>query len=103
MIRKTVQVVGIVYIAYLAIAILVVMPALNFIPPWYVKENYNRELHTELVIFNPFTLALEVRKAALPEPDGEQFAGLQRAEVNLSLASLWQPGWVFDSVGVEVL
>ena len=103
MIRKTVQVVGIVYIAYLAIAMLVVMPALNFIPPWYVKENYNRELHTELVIFNPFTLALEVRKAALPEPDGEQFAGLQRAEVNLSLASLWQPGWVFDAVGVEGL
>ncbi len=103
MIRKTVKVVGIIYIAYLALAMLVVMPALNFIPPWYVKQNYNRELQTELVIFNPFTLALEVRQAALPEPDGERFAGLHRAEVNLSLAGLWQPGWVFDAVSIEGL
>ncbi len=101
MLRKVLRVVGGLYLAYVALAMLVLMPALNFIPPWWVKENLGRDLHTELVIFNPFTLALEVRQAELPEPDGERFLGLHRAEVNLSLASLWQPGWVFDAIQVE--
>jgi hypothetical protein len=94
---------AIIYIAYLAIVVLVITPALNFLPPWYVKQTFGRQLHTELVLFNPFTLALDVRQAALPEHGGERFFEVDKATVNLSLESLWQKGWVFDAVKVQGL
>lgn len=101
--NKIIRTLLIAYIAYLGLAILVIMPALNFLPPWFVKKELGRELHTEIVLFNPFTLALEVRKAALPEHNGERFADLDKAEINLSLSSLWQQGLVFDALKVKGL
>ncbi|MEQ9462187.1 MAG: DUF748 domain-containing protein [Haliea sp.] len=92
-----------VYIAYLVVTFLVLLPALNFLPPWLAREHWQRTLTTELVLFNPFTLALEVRGAALSEPDGTRFLDFQRAEINLSLASLVQPGLVFDRVALKEL
>ena len=80
----------------LVIAVLLLLPVLNTLPHWYVKETFGRQLHTDLVLFNPFTLSAEVRGAALPETDGEPFAALDKARVNLSLSSLWRPGWVLD-------
>jgi hypothetical protein len=94
---------AIVYVAYLAIALLVIMPALNFFPSWYVKQYPGRELQTEIILFNPFTVALEVREAELPEINGERFVGLKNAMVNLSLASLWREGWVFDELSIDGL
>ncbi len=91
------------YIACLMIAFLVLLPALNFIPPWLAREHWGRTLTTDLVLFNPFTLALEVRGAALSEPDGSRFLAFERAEVNLSLASLTGRGLVFDRVALEAL
>lgn len=101
--KTTLRVLAIAYVVYLAIAILIVMPALNFLPPWYVKKTYDRDLSTELVYFNPFTLSLEVRKAELPERDGERFVGLNKASVNVSLESLWGEGLVFDRLQVQDL
>lgn len=101
--RKVFRGLAIAYFAYLAIALLVIMPALNFLPRWYVKQTLGRELHSEIILFNPFSLSLEVRGAELPEHTGERFAGLDKAAVNLSLASLWSPGWVFDEVAVKGL
>ncbi len=92
-----------IYLAYLAIALLIVLPALNFLPQWYVKNQLGRELHSEIILFNPFTIALEVREAELPELDGERFVGLHNATVNLSLASLWREGWVFDEISTQGL
>ena len=92
-----------IYLAYLAIALLIVLPALNFLPQWYVKNQLGRELHSEIILFNPFTIALEVRKAELPELDGERFVGLYNATVNLSLESLWYEGWVFDELSTQGL
>lgn len=79
------------------------MPALNLLAPRLVQEQLNRTLKTEIILYNPFTMALEVRRARLLEPDGDTFAALQRAEVNLSLAGLWQAGWVLDAFAVEEL
>lgn len=90
-----------IYLAYIALSVLVIIPLLNFIPPWFVRDTYQRELGTELVIYNPFTLALEVRDARLSEVDGSPFASLDRAEVDLSTASLWRRGWVLDDLAIE--
>lgn len=101
--RTIIRALAAAYITYLAIAILVIMPLLNFLPPWYMQKTFDRQLHTEMVLLNPFTLKLEVREAQLPEHGGERFATLGKASVNLSLASLWRQGWVFDAVEVHRL
>ncbi len=101
--RTMIRVLAILYSTYLAIVILLITPALNFLPPWYVQQTFGRQLHTEMVLFNPFTLALEVRQAELPELEGERFFGVHKAAVNLSLESLWKEGWVLDAVKVEGL
>jgi hypothetical protein len=102
-VRTFLRALAFIYIAYLALAILVVMPALNFLPSWYMQRTFDRQLHTDIILFNPFTLTLEVRKAKLPEHNGERFATLDKAAVNLSLESLWQEGWVFDALRVKEL
>lgn len=91
------------YVAYLALAFLLLLPVLNFLPSWLAKEHWGRTLTTELVLFNPFTLALEVRKAALAEPDGSRFLDFDRAEINLSLATLTGQGITLDAVALEEL
>ena len=91
------------YLAYLAVVVLVLTPALNFLPAWYTKTELGRELRSEIILFNPFTLALEVRGASLPELDGTRFAELHDATVNLSTESLWETGWVFDEISVHDL
>lgn len=100
--KRIARAVGWVFLVYIVLSVLVILPLLNFLPPWFVKKTYQRDFSTELVIFNPFTLALEVRDARLSEPGGDgEFAALDRAAVNLSTASLWRPGWVLDELAVE--
>lgn len=90
-------VVGI-YLAWLALMLLVAMPALNFLAPWYMDTQYGRELRTDIILVNPFTLAVEVRGADLRQPDGAPFASLDIARVNLSLGSLTGRALVFDDI-----
>ncbi|PLW70107.1 DUF748 domain-containing protein [Pseudohalioglobus lutimaris] len=92
-----------IYIAYVLIALLVVMPAANFLAPKYVHDTYGRKLHTDIILFNPFTFNAEVRGARLSETDGSAFAALDRASVNLSLASLFKQGVVLDEVSLQGL
>lgn len=89
---------GIAYLVYLGLALLIVTPLLNFLPHKYVRDNYDRELDTRFVWFNPFSLSLDIHEGALPETSGEPFVSLDKASVNLSLASLWQEGIVFDRI-----
>ena len=77
---------AIVYFVYIALSVVVIMPALNFLPSWYVKQALNRDLHTDIILFNPFSLSLEVRGADLPEHDGERFASLDQATVKHTIA-----------------
>ena len=46
-----------VYIAYLALVTLIVIPAANFLAPWFVDREYGRALHTDIILFNPFSLS----------------------------------------------
>jgi glycopeptide antibiotics resistance protein len=71
------------YLAYIAVVVLLLTPALNFLPGWYVKKQFGRELYSEIILFNPFTIALEVRGASMPEKDGDRFVDLRNATVNL--------------------
>ncbi|MCB1676254.1 MAG: DUF748 domain-containing protein [Halioglobus sp.] len=101
--RSILRILACVYLAYLAIVVLVITPALNTLPHWYVEKTFNRQLQTEIILFNPFNLSLQVRDAALPEHDGQRFVSLEQATANLSLESIWRPGWVFDTVGLQRL
>lgn len=96
--RKLLRVAVIAYVSYLVIALLVVTPALNVLPHWFLKDTYSRELRTGWVLFNPFTLSLDIHDAELFDDTGEPFLAFSEASVNLSLDSLWQPGWVFDAL-----
>jgi Domain of Unknown Function (DUF748) len=102
-VRKLIKFVAVLYLSYLVLVVLLLLPALNTVPHWYIKQVFGRDLQTELVLFNPFTLSAELRGAAVPETDGTAFAAVQKARINLSLSSLWQPGWVFDEILVEEL
>ncbi len=100
---KFVKIALIIYAIYLSLVLLVVTPLLNFLPHKFLSDNYGRELETGFVWVNPFTVSLEVRDATLPEKNGERFVDLDAASVNLSLASIWRDGIVFDRLGVEKL
>ncbi len=99
--KRVLRILATAYIGYLLLVLLVLTPALNLAPPWLVKKYLGRELHSEMVWFNPFTLSLELGRTELPEHDGSRFLSLDRARVDLSLASLWSGALVFDEVKIE--
>ena len=67
----------IIYGLYVAISLLIILPALNLLAPRLVHEQLKRTLKTEIILFNPFTMALVVREARLLEPGGDTFAALR--------------------------
>jgi len=101
--RTTLRVAAIAYITWLVIALLIITPLLNILPHRFIENNYGRELQTKWVILNPFKLSLDVAEMQLNDPDGERFASLSEASVNLSMESIWQPGWVIDTLKVSDL
>lgn len=101
--RTFLRVAAIIYGAYLAIALLVISPALNLLPHWYLQDTYGRELRTGWVLFNPFKISLDISEAELSDDTGERFIGFSEATVDLSMESLWQPGWVLDRVRIRDL
>lgn len=101
--QKALRIIGISYLVYLALSLLVITPLLNVVPHWYLEDTYGRQLQTKWVLFNPFTLSLEVREAAVPEKDGGEFAGFDALSVNLSVEGLWREGWVFDRLALTGL
>ena len=94
---------GGVYLGYLALSLVLVLPLLNAAAPWAVREFLGRELRHELLLYNPFMLALELRGAEILEPDGHRPLALRRLRVDLSLASLWRPGIVLDALQLQEL
>jgi Domain of Unknown Function (DUF748) len=102
-VRTALRTVAAIYLAYVAITVLILLPAANFLAPWFVQDQYGRELRTDIILFNPFSLEAQVRNASLLELDGSPFASLDRASINLSLASLLDKGLVLDEVLVEEL
>ncbi len=100
MLKTTLKVLASVYLAYLALVVLIVTPAANFLAPRLVDQYLNRELHSDAILFNPFTLAAQVRGLSLREPDGDVFLSLDSARVDISLASLLGSGAVLDALEV---
>jgi hypothetical protein len=103
MARLMVRIMAGIYLVWLVLTLLIAMPALNFLAPWFMQTQYGRELRTDIIIVNPFTLAVEVRGAELREPDGSPFASLDIARVNLSLGSLLGRALVFDDITLSGL
>lgn len=101
--KKTLRILGISYLVYVALSLLVITPLLNFVPHWYLEDTYGRQLETKWVLFNPFTLSLEIREAAIPEKDGSEFVGFESLSANLSVEGLWQNGWVMDRFALSGL
>ena len=101
--RKLLRILAIAYLVYLGIVLLVITPALYFLPPHFARDYLGRELQAKYILFNPFTLSLEARELALPDRDGSPFVSLDSASVNVSLASIWRPGIVFDRIAVQGL
>ena len=101
--RTALRILAIALAAYYVLALLIITPALNFLPAWYVEKTWGRNLETRWVILNPFKLSLDLASARLSEPDGERFLDIGESSVNLSLTSLWRPGIVLDELKVHDL
>ncbi len=97
MLVKTIKVLGALYLAYLVLIVFVAMPALNLLAPRLVQQYLHRELQTDAIVLNPFTLAAEVRGATVRENDGDFFLSFDKANVDLSLGSLLGKGLVLDA------
>ncbi|MFT4518197.1 MAG: hypothetical protein ACI9JM_000578 [Halioglobus sp.] len=97
---KLLRILCITYLIYVAISLLIVTPLLNYLPHKFMADTYARELQTKWLWFNPFTVSLEIREAALPDHDGEKFVALGEASINLSLSSVYRQGWIFDQIQV---
>lgn len=91
------------YLAYLLLCLLVLMPAMNILAPRMVDSALNRELRSELLLFNPFTLTLEARDLTITEASGHEPLGFESLRINLSLESIWSPGIVLDAFTIEEL
>lgn len=100
MLKRIIRIFAAVYLTYVAVCLVVLMPAMNVAAPRLVEQNTGRTLASELILFNPFTLALEMRGVALTAETGSEPAlmGFDRAQVNLSISSLWNPGIVLDEI-----
>ena len=96
--HKTLRVLAIVYAIYLFFALVIATPALNILPHNYVRDTYGWTLDTGWVVLNPFKLSLDVSDAALRDTRDEQVLGFSEGSVNLSLASLYNAGWIMDKV-----
>ena len=68
-----------------------------------MHDTYDRQLETGWVLLNPFTISLDISDARLNDTNGELFVAFSNASINLSLGSMWQPGWVFDALTLQGL
>jgi len=100
MLKRLVRILATAYLSYLALCLLVLMPVINALAPRLVEQSTARTLSSELILFNPFTLTLEMHDMALSaRNEGESaLVGFDRARVNLSTASLWNAGIVLDEI-----
>src|SRR5210317_330526 len=92
-----------IYGIYAVIGLLLVMPALNIAAPWAVEQYLGRELRHDIIVFNPFTMTVEIRGASLHEADGHVPLAVAKAGGSASVASLRRAGVVLDSVRIEEL
>lgn len=89
-------------LVYLAICILIVLPLLNWGAGAIYQQQTGRELHYDLIHFNPFTLSITARNINDNNPDGSPLWSAQRIHINLSLLqSLVHLAPTVDEVDVD--
>lgn len=88
------------YLAYVALAILLVNPLLNDWAPRLYHQQTGRALRFDELFLNPFTLALRARAVSDRATTGEPLWSVDRMTVNASIASLWRFAVVLDEVTV---
>ncbi|MEM6486197.1 MAG: DUF748 domain-containing protein [Pseudomonadota bacterium] len=92
-----------IYLFYVGLILLLVTPALNYFVPRLASSALNRDVESELLVLNPFNLALDVRGVSIVEADGHVPLAFDRVQINLSLSSLWASAIVLDGVFAEGL
>jgi uncharacterized protein DUF748 len=101
---RPLKILGVLYLAYLALILLVLTPALNVAAPKIYRAQTGRELRLEKIIWlNPFTLAVNVRGASSDNTDRSRFWSFDKLYANLSLSSLWRGQLVLDAVQLHGL
>lgn len=73
------------YVIYLALVVLILMPLGNALLPGVVKDQTGRTLHFDLLAINPFTLEVSLHAASLFDEDGVEFVHADRILINASL------------------
>jgi Domain of Unknown Function (DUF748) len=64
----------------------------------FVRAHYGRTLSLGEIHFNPFTLTLDVTRAALPDADGQTMLAFGRLHVVLQWRSIWRLGPSFREI-----
>jgi hypothetical protein len=100
MLRKVVRWCIGLYLGWVLLVIFLVWPLLNILPHHMIREQLQREFHSELILFNPFTLTLEVRRGVLRDSDDTAMLSVEYLHANLGLASLWQRALLLQDVTV---
>lgn len=74
-----------VYLSYLALSLLLVLPLLNWLASPLYQQQTGRPLQHGLMVFNPFTLSLTLKQLADNNPDGSVLWSAERVHINFSL------------------
>ncbi len=103
-IPRPLKILAAVYLAYLALVLLIATPLLNIFAPKIYREQTGRELQLGNIIWlNPFTLELDARNIRSDNPDHSRFWAFDTLNVNISLASIWRGHWVLDALELHGL
>ncbi|HEY0893711.1 MAG TPA: DUF748 domain-containing protein, partial [Cellvibrio sp.] len=74
-----------VWLVYLAVCILILLPLLNWGAGAIYQQQTGRVLHYDLIDLNPFTLSITARNVQDKNPDGNPLWSVRRIHLNLSL------------------
>ncbi|MET0377466.1 MAG: DUF748 domain-containing protein, partial [Spongiibacteraceae bacterium] len=100
--RKTIGLIATVYLLYLILVALVVVPAANGLAPTLFQQQTGRTLQFRNITINPFTLSITLDEIRNDNPDGTLFFAATKLHADLSLQSMWQ-GLTFDELHIAGL
>ena len=77
--------------------------------PRFVRAEFARFVTEDLrkipaigeVKINPFTLSGSIAALSISEPSGERIVGFERLAIDLSIASIWKRGPVFEDITLD--
>lgn len=98
------QIIAAIYLAYLALVLLVATPLLNIYAPKIYRQQTGAELTLGKTLWlNPFTLHASVRQASSVNADRSPFWSFDELSADISLASLWRGHLVLDALALRGL